>query len=114
MKKLFKLLDKLLHPLNSASRAAGLCDEHLALLVDDEDAAQGGLGRLLQVDGPDEGLLGVAQEGVGELLLLLEVGVGLGRVGAESVDGEAAGRERLVGVAEETDLVGACRGSNIL
>lgn len=42
-----------------------------------------------------------------KLLLLLERGVRLGRVGAETVDGETLCGERVVGVAEEADLVGA-------
>jgi hypothetical protein len=107
--ELLQLLNELLYPLNSASRAAGFGDEHLALLVDDKDTALGALGCLLQVDGADEGLLGVAEERVGQLLLVLEVGVGLRRVCAKTVDGEAAGGERLVGVAEEAGLGSACR-----
>lgn len=105
-----KLLDELLHPVNSTLRASGLGNEHLALLVDDKDAALGALGDLLEADGTDERRLGVAQQRVGELLLVLESRVGLGRVGAETVDGQAAGCEGLIRVAEEADLLCACDG----
>ncbi len=91
----------------SRRRATGLGDEDLAVLVDDKDAALGALGRLLEANGVNEGGGRVAQQRVGQLLLLLEGGVCLGRVGAQAVDGEAAGGEGLVRVAEEADLGGA-------
>lgn len=88
---LFALLDQLLHPVNRGGGTARLGDEHLALLVDDEDAALGALGRLLQANGLDERGGRVAQQRVGQVLLGLEGGVGLGRVGAQAVDGETIG-----------------------
>ena len=41
-------------------------------------------------------------------MLLLEGCVGFGGVGAETVDGKAVLGERLIRVAEEADLLGAC------
>lgn len=67
--------------------SAGLSSKDFSRLVDDKDAAGGSLGGLLETDGADEGGAGVTQQGVGKLLLLLEGGVGLGRVGGQAVDG---------------------------
>ena len=108
---LLELLDQRLDAVDRGRGAAGLGDEDLAGLVDDEDAALGALGLLAQANGGDEGRLRVAQQRVLQALLLLEGGVGLGRVGAQAVDGEPVGRKGLVGVAEEADLVGACAPS---
>lgn len=104
---LLELLNKGLDPVGRGRGHAGLRDQHLALLVDNKDTALGRLGALLEADGLDEGRLGVAQQRVRELLLLLELGVVLGRVGAQAVDGETVCRQGLVGVAEEADLGGA-------
>ena len=71
----------LLDGIDSASRAAGLGKDDLARLVDDEDAALGALGRFLEPDSGDQSCARVAEQRVGQLLLLLEGGVGLGRVG---------------------------------
>lgn len=99
-----KRRDDLLDGINSSSRATGLGEDDLAGLVDNKDAALGALGRLLEADGGDQGRGWVAEERVGQLLLLLEGGVGLGRVGRQAVDGQAAGRQGLVRVAEEAGL----------
>lgn len=104
---LLQLLDKRLDALRRRRRAAGLGDQHAALLVHDEDAALRALGLFLEADGRDERRRRVAQQRVRQLLLLAEGRVGFGRVAAETVDGEPVGCEGLVGVAEEADLVGA-------
>lgn len=75
---------------DSASRAARLGKDDLAGLVDDKDAALGAFGRLLEPDGGYQGRVRVAEERVGQLLLLLECCVLLGRVGRQAVDGQAA------------------------
>lgn len=105
---LLKLLNKSLDSVNSALGATSLGDEDLALLADNKDAALSAAGALLQANGGNERLLGVTEKRVLELLLVLEGGVGLGRIRAEAVDEEAVGSERLVGIAEEADLLGAC------
>lgn len=106
--KLFlKLLDKRLDAIDSALRTAGLGDKHLAILADDKDTALDALGALLETNGTDEGKVGVAEQGVLQLLLGVEGGVGLGGVGAEAIDGEAVGSEGLVLVAKGADLLGA-------
>lgn len=85
-----------------------LSNEDLALLVHNKDTAGCSLGCLLQTDCINEGLLGVAEKGVRQLLLLLEGRVGLGRVRAETEDGESVCSEGCVCVAEEAYLLGAC------
>lgn len=102
-----ELFDQLLHGREGAGGAAGLGEQDLAVLAHDEDAALGALGRLLEADGADQGRRGVAQQRVGKLLLLLELGVGRGAVGGQAIDGEATRRERSVAVSEEADLGGA-------
>jgi hypothetical protein len=102
-----KRRDNLLDGIDSARRAAWLGKNDLAGLVDDKDAALGALGRLLKPDRGDEGRVRVAEERVGQPLLLLEGRVGLGRVGREAVDGQTARRQGLVRVAEEAGLGGA-------
>ena len=93
---------------DSAVGRAGLGDEDLAGLVDDKNTARGtAAGRLAQANGVDEGLGRVAQQGVGQPLVGLEGGVGLGGVVGEAVDGEAGGGEGRVLVAEEASLLGA-------
>lgn len=101
-------LHQLAHRLHRGSRAARLRQQHLAGLVDGEDAAQGRLGRLLEADGRQQRCSRVAQERVRQLLLVLEGGVGLGRVSAQAVDGQAAGRQGLVRVPKQACLGGAC------
>lgn len=73
-----QLFNQSLDSIRSSSRTARLGNKHLALLADDKHATLGSLGLLLQANGRDESRPGVAQEGVGQLLLLLEGGVGLG------------------------------------
>jgi hypothetical protein len=72
--------NQLLHNLDCCVRTAWLGSEDFARLVDDEDTARGSFWRLLQPNGGDECLRGVAQQCVRELLLRLEGGVRLGAV----------------------------------
>ena len=89
------------------SGAAGFGDQDFAILVHSEDATGGALGHLLEADRLDQGGLGVAQKRVRQVLLLLERGVGFGRVRRKAIDSEATGGQGLVVVAEEADLVRA-------
>lgn len=73
--------NNLLDGINSAGRAARLGQDDFAGFIDDKDAALGALGRFLQPDGGDQRRVRVAEERVGQLLLVLEGGVGLGGVG---------------------------------
>lgn len=102
-----QLLNQSLDSVRGSGRTAWLSNKDFALLVDDKDAALSTLGLLLQANGCDESRLGVAQEGVRQLLLLLESGVCLGRVGAQAKDGKAISSQRLIGIAEEAHLGGA-------
>lgn len=95
--------------LERGRRAAWLGDEHLAGLVDGKDATLGPLWSLGEADGGDELAGWIAEERVGQALLLLEGGVGFGRVGAEAVDGVAGGLEGFIRVPEEACLPGAWR-----
>lgn len=104
---LLGLLHQLLDPVMGANGASCLSDEDLAILVNDKDASLSARGGLLQANGSNERVAGVAEKRVGKLLLLLEGGVGLGRVGAQAVDGEAVSGQRLIRVAEEAHLGGA-------
>lgn len=105
---LLKLLNKSLDSINGALGAASLGYKDLALLADNKDTALCATRALLQANGGNERLLGVAEQRVLELLLVLEGGVGLGRVSAEAVDEEAIGGKGLVGIVEEANLLGAC------
>ena len=49
-------------------------------------------------------MLRITEKRVGQVLLGLEIRVGLWRVVGQAVDAEAGGRERGVRVAEEADL----------
>lgn len=102
-------LDELLDDGDGRVGPARLGGQDLGALVDDEDAADGALcvAGLGEAEGADERGGGVAEEGVGQVLLGLEGGVGAGGVGREAVDGEAGGGEGGVGVAEEAGLFGA-------
>lgn len=104
---LLELGNKLLNSVNSGSRTSRLGNKNLALLINNKYTTLGALGRLLQANGLNEGRLGVTKKRVRELLLLLECGVCLGRVGAEAIDGKTISSERLVRVSEEADLGGA-------
>jgi hypothetical protein len=102
--------DELLDYIDSRSGATWGTGQDLAGLVDDENPAGGALGRLLEANGANQRGVGVAEKRVGQVLLLLEGSVGLGRVGGQAVDGESTGRQRLVGVSEEAGLRGAYIG----
>lgn len=102
-------VDQLLDDFDGSSGTTGLSCQDLAVLVDDKDAPGGALGRLLEANGGDEGLGGVAEQCVGQLLLGLEGRVGLGAVGRKTIDGEAGSSEGRVRVAEETHLCCAWR-----
>jgi hypothetical protein len=104
-----ELLNELLDSVDGGSRAASLGNKHLAVLVDNKHTSLGALGGLLQTNGSNKSLARVTEQGVWKLLLLLEGGVGLGGVIAQAVDGEAVGSQRLVRVAEEANLSGACK-----
>jgi hypothetical protein len=97
----------LLNHSNSPIRASRLGRKNLASLVYNEHTALGAL-RALQADSRDERLGRIADQRVGQVLLGLERCVGLGAIGGQSVDREAAGGQGLVGVAEEACLLGTC------
>lgn len=101
--------DKFLNGIHSGIRTASFAQQDLALLVHGEHAASGSLGRLLESNGTNEGGTGVAEEGVGQILLGLEGGIGLGGISGETVDGQSGRSQMCVVVAEQADLLGACR-----
>lgn len=103
-----QLVDKSLNTVKSTLWASRLSNENLALLANNKDTSSCSLGRLLETNGANESLLGVTQQRVRELLLLLESCVGLGRVGAETINSQTILGERLICVAEEADLLCAC------
>lgn len=103
-----QLVDKSLNTVKSTLWASRLSNENLALLANNKDTASCSLGCLLETNGANESLLGVTQQRVRELLLLLESCVGLGRVGAETINSQTILGERLICVAEEADLLCAC------
>lgn len=105
-----QLVDKSLNSVKSTLWASRLSNENLALLANNKDTSGCSLGRLLETNGANKSLLGVTQQRVRKLLLLLEGCVGLGRVGAETVDGQTVLGEGLICVAEEADLLCACGG----
>lgn len=101
-------IHELLYDRDGTVGASGLGCQHFALFIDDEDAACGALGGLLEANCGNECLGRVAEKRVLELLLRLEGRVRLGAVVGETVDRKASSGEGLIGVAEEAYLLSAC------
>lgn len=96
----------LLHHFQCPFWATGLGRKHLTTLVHYKHTSSRALRWLLQSNGANQGGRWVAEESVGQLLLVLEVGVGLGAVGAEPIDTPARVGELVIGVTKEAYLLG--------
>jgi hypothetical protein len=92
--------DELLDDIECTIRGSGLRNKNLARFVNDENSASGTARSLLQTNSRDEGGVGITEERVLELLLLLETGVALGRVVGEAVEGEAGRSDIGIGISK--------------
>jgi hypothetical protein len=93
--------------LTGGYRGAWLGSEDLSGLVDNEDTA-GGTGRgLLEIDGGNQGGAGITEERIWEVILLLEGGVGLGRILRETINRKASRGKIGILISEVAGLLGA-------
>lgn len=105
-----QILRNLLSRLQRTRRSSLANQQHLAVLIDDDDTPCRSPLFILHPNGLDQRPLGVTQEGIRQAVLVLEARVCLERIITQSVDGEPAFLEAVVRVAEETRLLRTCIG----
>lgn len=79
--------------------------ETFTILVHGKNSSDGALWNFLQAQRSNQSGAGVAEEGILQVLLGLEGGVGLGRIGGQAIHGETVRGQLIVIVAEEAGLL---------